>query len=135
MSASPNESMVRRLFEEVWNGQKMDVASTLIHDEYSSRENITFASFRGLKVLEADMKFYREMYADLTFEVGEMLSDGSTVVTSWKATGVANFELIHDRKGEVRKKALDAEGVSVSKLADGKIVEHTLYWPRYPLFP
>jgi hypothetical protein len=25
--------------------------------------------------------------------------------------------------------------VSLSRIADGKIIEHKLYWPRYPLFP
>jgi hypothetical protein len=75
------------------------------------------------------------MYSNLTFELGEMIADNDIVVASWKATGIANHDFFHDREGEISKKSLDAEGISVSTFADGKIVEHRLYWPRYPLTP
>lgn len=134
-SAEQNEALVRRLFEEVWNQDKMDVAEGIIHDDYRSSENITFASERGIRVLAADINFYREMYSDLNFQIERMFSQGDTVVAVWQASGVATNEFFTDRAGRERNKSLQAEGVSLSKIADGKIIESGLYWPRDPLFP
>jgi hypothetical protein len=135
MSTQENKAMVRRLFEEVWNQDKMDVAKEILHDDYSSSENITFASMRGLEVLAADIKFYREKYSNLNFQIKRMFIEGDTVVTVWQASGVANFELFTNRKGEEVNKSLRAEGVSLSRIADDKIIENNLYWPRDPLSP
>jgi len=134
-STQQNEALVRRLFEEVWNENKMDMAEEIIHDGYRSSENITFASERGIKVLAADINFYREMYSDLNFQIKRMFSQGDTVVTVWQASGVATNEFFTDRAGNERNKELRAEGVSLSEIVDGKIIESGLYWPRYPLFP
>ena len=91
---------------------------------------------RGLAVLAADMKFYREMYSDLTFTiVKQMFTEGDTVVTVWRATGVATNEFFTDRSGEERNRELKAEGVSLSRIADGKLIGNNLYWPRHPLHP
>lgn len=135
MSGQSPEALVRRLFEEVWNQGNLDAANELLHDEYRSVENITFAAQRGPEVLAADMKFYREMYADLRFEIDRMLTHGDLVVAMWRASGIANHEHFDNRLGERTNKTVKAEGVSVTTIADGKIIEHRLYWPRDPLFP
>lgn len=135
MSAQQNKAMVRRLFEEVWNQDNMDVAKEILHSDYSSSENITFAFLRGLQVLAADINFYREMYSNLNFQIERMFTEGDTVVTVWRASGVANNEFFDNRKGERENKRLEAEGVSLSRIADGKIIESKLYWPRHPLTP
>lgn len=127
--------MVRQLFEKVWNENDMKAANVIIHKDYSSSENITFSSLRGLQVVQADMKFYREKYSNLKFSVERMFTHGDSVVSFWRASGVANHAHFVARNGEKRKKELKADGMSLSRIADGKIIEHKLYWPRYPLFP
>jgi ketosteroid isomerase-like protein len=135
MPAQQNKATVRRLFEEVWNKNDLDVAKDIIHDDYRSDENITFAFKRGLEVLAADIEFYREMYSDLTFTIEQMFTEGDMVVTVWRATGVATNEFFTDRSGKQRNRELKAEGVSLSQIADGKLIENNLYWPRSPLHP
>lgn len=135
MSTHAHETLVRRLFEEVWNQGNLDAAKELLHEAYRSAENITFASLRGPDVLAADITFYRELYADLRFEIEQLFSHDDLVVAMWRASGIANHELFTDRGGEERHKALAAEGVSLSRIADGKIIESRMYWPRYPLLP
>lgn len=64
-----------------------------------------------------------------------MFTEGDTVVTVWRATGVATNEFFTDRLGKERNRELKAEGVSLSRIADGKLIENNLYWPRDPLRP
>jgi hypothetical protein len=135
MSAQQNKALVRRLYEEVWNQDNMDVAKEILHDDYRSFENITFASLRGPTVLAADIKFYREQYANLNFKIERMFTEEDTVVAVWHASGVANFEFFTNRAGQEMNKSLQAEGVSLSRIADSKIIENRLYWPRDRLSP
>ena len=134
-SAQDSKMMVRRLFEKVWNQNDLETAKEIIHIDYSSVENIDFASIRGLTILQEDMKFYREMYSNLKFEIDRMFTHEDTVVSMWRASGVANHEEFVNRRGETQKKELKAEGASLTRIADGKIIENRLYWPRHPLFP
>jgi ketosteroid isomerase-like protein len=128
-------TIVRQLFEKVWNKNDLETAKQIIHTSYRSAENIEFSSMRGLNVLEKDMKFYRERYANLKFEVERMFVEGDTVVTTWHASGIANDETFVNRRGETQNKELRADGASLTRMADGKIIENRLYWPRYPFFP
>ena len=135
MSAQQNQELVRRLFEDVWNKNDLNAAKEIIHDEYQSFENITFATLRGLQVLTADMNFYRDVYADLNFKIDNMFSHGDLVVTVWQASGTARHKFFSDRLDRPTNFRLEAEGVSLSKVADGKIIENKLLWPRDPLSP
>ena len=135
MAAQQNKALVRRLFEEVWNSGNTDAAKELIHADYRSPENIGFDSARGLGVLAGDVKFYRELYGDLNFKIERMFTQGDTVVTTWRASGIANNEFFTSRSGAQHNKKLEAEGVSLTTFADGKIKEHRLYWSRKLLFP
>jgi hypothetical protein len=56
-SAQDSKMMVRRLFEKVWTKNDLETAKEIIHTDYSSVENIDFASIRGLTILQEDMKF------------------------------------------------------------------------------
>ena len=134
-SAQDSKMMVRRLFEKVWNQNDLETAKEIIHIDYSSVENIDFASIRGLTILQEDMKFYREMYSNLKFEIDRMFTHEDTVVSMWRASGVANHEEFVNRRGETQKKELKAEEASLTRIADGKIIENRLYWPRYPFSP
>src|SRR5215208_5609868 len=98
--ATEKQNLVQRLFEEVWNQNNLSVAEEIVHEEYSSDENITFSSMRGLKVLAADIKFYREMYSDLNFTIERMFTEEDTVIAVWRATGVATREFFTDRSGK-----------------------------------
>ena len=86
-------------------------------------------------MLAADIKFYREKYSNLNFQIEQMFSHGNIVVTVWQASGVANNESFTNRRGEEENKSLQVEGVRLSKIAEGKIIESRLYWPRDPLSP
>ena len=134
MSAQQNKEIVSRLFYEVWNDDNMEAAKEIINDDYISSENIIPHFKRGLEVFTADIKFYREMYSNLNFKIERMLTEGDTVV-AWRATGVANNEFFTSRVGKEENKEVRAEGVTLNRIADDKIIESRFYWPRDPLFP
>jgi hypothetical protein len=142
MSAE-NEALVRRLFEEVWNQGNMSAAKEIVHEDYTSPDGpfwITTPessggwpgrySEAGLETLEQEMESYRETYSDLRFEIERTFSEKNVVITTWRATGIVKGEFFTNRAGQELPVELASKGMSWSRIADGKIIENRLYWPR-----
>jgi hypothetical protein len=135
MSAENDKALVRRFFEEVWNQNGVEVAKQIVQDNYSSIENVDFPSVPGPQIVAGEMKLYRSLYEGLSFKIERMFADANTVVTVWQASGTSKDETFVNRKGETVPKSLQAEGVSLTEVKDGKIAAHRFLWPRKPLFP
>jgi hypothetical protein len=135
MSAENDKALVRRFFEEVWNQNSVEAAKQIVHDNYSSIENVDFPSAPGPQIVADEMKLYGSLYAGLSFKIERMFTEGNTVVTVWQASGTSKHETFVNRKGETVPKSLQAEGVSLTEAKDGKIAAHRFLWPRSPLFP
>jgi len=142
MSAE-NEALVHRLFEEVWNQGNMSAAKEIVHEDYTSPDGpfwITTPessggwpgrySEAGLETLEQEMESYRETYSDLRFEIERTFSEKNVVITTWRATGIVKGEFFTNRAGRELPVELGSKGMSWSRIADGKIIENRLYWPR-----
>ena len=135
MGAEAEKALVRRLFEDVWNQGNLEATSEIIDQHYSSIENQTFDSRPGPQIVAADLELYRSLYDGLNFSIQRMFTEGHTIVTIWTASGTSKVETFVDRSGHERPKSLEAEGVSLTEVQDGKITAHRFLWPRDPLFP
>ncbi len=84
----------------------------------------------GLETLKEEMKSYRETYSDLRFELERTFSEEDLVIATWQANGIVKGEFFINRAGQKVPVELDGtEGMSLSRIADGKIIENRLYWP------
>jgi hypothetical protein len=135
MSTESDHEIVRRLFEEVWNAGDPDAAKEIVGESYTSIENQTFPTLPGPEIVAAELALYQTLYTGLNFKVERMFSEGRTIVTVWQATGESTTETFETRGGETVPKSLEAEGVSLTEVTDGKVTAHRFLWPRYPLFP
>lgn len=142
MSAE-NEALVRRLFEEVWNQGNLSAAKEIVHEDYASPDGPFWIETpegggsspgrwaeAGLETLEQEMKSYRETYSDLRFEIGRTFSEKNVIIASWRASRIVKDEFFTSRGGQEVPVELDSEGMSLSRIADDKIIENRLYWPR-----
>ena len=142
MSAQ-NEALVRRLFEEIWNQDDLNAAKEIVSQDYTSADGPFWISTpdagaihpgrysqAGLETLREEMKSYRETYSDLRFKIERMFSEKNLVITTWRAKGIVKDEFFTARGGGEFPVELDSEGMSLSRIADGKILENRLYWPR-----
>jgi len=135
MSAENDKALVRRFFDEVWNQNNAEAVKELVHEHYSSIENVDFAFTAGPKMVAEEIELYHSLYDGLNFKIERMFTEGKTVVTVWQASGASKDVTFVNRKGETVPKSLQAEGVSLTEAKDGKIAAHRFLWPRDPLFP
>jgi ketosteroid isomerase-like protein len=136
MGAALHVDVVQRLFDEVLNQDRADIATELIHERYTPTESVLREpDTTGPDLFRREMEVYRALYADMHFALERVITDGDTIIAIWNAAGTSQHETFVTRAGREAPRRLQARVVSLSEIADGKIIRHQLFWQRDPLFP
>ncbi len=137
-------TIVRRLFEEGWNSANPAAPSDIVHQHYSSNDgpfrevsNVPgqLDFLHGLEAFAEHVRQYRVVYDNLRFDIVRMLADNDTVVTVWNPSGTTKDLSFINRGGQEQPYELQGQGVSLTKIVNGKVRQHDMFWPRNPLFP
>ncbi|WDV53190.1 ester cyclase [Streptomyces coeruleorubidus] len=119
MSAETNKALVRRLFEEVLNGRRMEIIDELAATDY--QEHDPFPGQReGREGLKDRVTMLVEGLAP-TFSIDEIIAEGDRVVVRWtnSATHSGTFLGIPPTGRSCR-----FAGVDFFRLDGGRLVEH-----------
>src|SRR5438477_3271575 len=93
MSAEANRALVKRFFDEVCNGRKLNVADEL----FAAGHTYTDPAIPGVPPGPAGMKAvigaYHSAFPDARWEIHETIAEGDKVVTRWTGHGTQRGEL------------------------------------------
>jgi predicted SnoaL-like aldol condensation-catalyzing enzyme len=103
MSIEENKAIVRRWHDEVWTGWNLEVVDELLHSDY-----VQHPSQRGLSEAKQALAQMASQYPDSQLVTEDTIAEGDKVVTRWTALIGGNAQMT---------------GVSIHRIADGKIVE------------
>lgn len=120
-----NKALVRRFFEEVCNGRKLDVADELFTADHTYHDPFipTGPGPAGMKQVIAP---YHSAFSDAHWEIEEMVdAEGDLVVTRWIGSGTQDGELagIPATNRRVR-----VPGIWMHRIAGGKIGQSWNVW-------
>jgi len=120
-----NKTVVRRLFDELWNKGNLLVADELIAPAYLHNDPSSPDFGKGPEGEKKRVNLYRSALHDLRLTIEDLLADGDTVVARWSCRGV--------HKGELNGiaptgKQIAITGVTICRFANGKIVEGFVNW-------
>ena len=120
-----NKTIVRRLFDELWNQGNLPVADELIAPTYTHHDASTPDLGRGPESEKKRVTLYRTAFSDLRLTVEDMIAEGETVVARWSCRGA--------HKGDLNGiaptgKQFVISGVSIVRFAGGKMVEGWINW-------
>ncbi len=124
MSTEENKTVVRRLFEEVWNQGKMDAVGEILATDYIFHEPVG-GEVRGPEDFKQFVSMYRTAYPDLQFTIEDQIAEGDKVVTHWTSTGTHKGELMGISPTGVQ---VTVTGIVIGRIAGGKIVEDYCNW-------
>ena len=130
MSAEENKAIVRRLFEELWNQGKLDVAGEILANDYIFHGPVA-GEVRGPEGFKQFVSMYLTSYPDLQFAIEDQIAEGDKVVTRWTATGTHKGELMGISPTSVR---MTVTGIVISRIAGDKIVEDWADWDALGMF-
>ena len=122
MSIEANKVTVRRLYDEFWNAEQLEVADTLFHPDYVFDEGYG-AGAPSVQAMKETARSWRRVLLDMHFTIEDMIAEGDTVVARWTARGThqGDWEM---ELGNVPAsgQATTTPGTSSYYLRDGKII-------------
>ena len=120
-----NKAVVRRLMEEVWNKGNLSIVNEFFTPSYEHHDSSTPDFGRGPESEKMRATLYRTAFPDVRLTIEDIIAEGDTVVARWSCRGT--------HKGDLRGiaptgKQVNISGVTVARLANGKVAESYVNW-------
>lgn len=127
--ATDNIALVRQMIDEAWNKGNLSVLPKLIADNFIGRETL-FGEVRGPNGLKTQLEAMRKAFPDMHLSVNDIGMVGDRVFVRWTGRGTHRGPLMGiaatGKVGEV-------PGISIYRIAQGRIVEHYASWDALKL--
>jgi steroid delta-isomerase-like uncharacterized protein len=120
-----NKAVVRRLIEEVWNKGNLSLVDELLTPNYQHHDLSTPEFGRGPESERKRATLYRNAFPDLRLTIEDIIAEGETVMARWSCRAT--------HKGDLRGiaptgKQINLSGITVARLANGKLAEGYVNW-------
>ncbi len=119
MSTEENKALARRFFEDVWNKHNLALVGELFSTGYVEHRPLP-----GMPPTRDGFKQVASMFwsgfPDGRIEVEDQVAEGDTVVTRWNSRSTHTGEFMQLAP---TGKQLVVGGISINRIAEGKIVE------------
>jgi steroid delta-isomerase-like uncharacterized protein len=124
MSEAENSAIVRRFIEEIFNQGKLEIAEEILAQDYTHHDPTTKEFGSGIGGFKQMISQYRQAF-DLKIVLEDQIASEDKVVDRWTGYGTHQGEFM-GMAPSGRK--ITASGISIHRLAGGKIVET---WNNY----
>ncbi|MGC1620539.1 MAG: ester cyclase [Candidatus Acidiferrum sp.] len=118
--SSETKAIVRRLYEEVWNKRRLEVASELISPSHALHDPHLAGSAVGPEAYKRVCTQFIAAFPDLQFTVEDYICEKDKVVVCWTISGTHKREF---RGIPATNRKISLEGVTVNHIARGKIMD------------
>jgi steroid delta-isomerase-like uncharacterized protein len=129
MTFETNKTVVRRLFDEVWNKGNLALLNEIIARDHANTGPGTLPGLptgpEGTKQL---VTVYRNAFPDVRFTIDEQIAEGDKVVTRWTAHGTHKGELVGI---PATGKSSTVTGIAVDRIENGKIAENWAIFDQF----
>ena len=120
-----NKTIVRRLFEEVWNKGNLSVADELFTPNCEHHDASSPDFGRGPESEKKRATLYRTAFPDLRLTIEDIIAEGETVIARWSCRGT--------HKGDLSGiaptgKQVTISGVSIARFSGSKMAEGWINW-------
>jgi predicted ester cyclase len=113
--ASKNKALMRRVYEEMWNGGNPALAAEL----FSNPEGV-----------ERFVSQFLSSFPDLQHTVEGMIAEGDQVAVRFSAHGTHSGTWL---RFATTGKSIQYTGVTLARVAGDKIIEHHTWWDKAAL--
>ena len=121
--ATGNKEIVRRALEDSW--QDPGVFDELISSDYVGYDPALPEPIRGPQGAKDNFKQYSDAFEGAQITVVDQIAEGDAVATRWQGRGRHTGELMGVPP---TGKEVIVEGLNLTRLRDGKIVEEWSNW-------
>ncbi len=130
MSISPKD-VIRRLYKEVWNEQKLDVIDQLVSQSHALLSPNISGRAVGPAAYKKQIASFVAGFPDLQFTVDEAICEKDKVVASWIFAGTHKGEFLGI---PATNRRVTVTGITIHQIANGKILDSHAIWDALGLF-
>ena len=121
MTLEENKELVRRIYDELWNQRKLEVAEELIAQDAVNYDTGLLPQPFGPEEMKGTVQMVTAGFPDNRHEVEEMIAEGDKVVVRCTLTGTHEGEFMGIPP---TGRSIEVTEIHVYRLEDGKAVEH-----------
>lgn len=118
------KAISRRSIEDIWNAGNTDAVDDIYAADFVYHI-VGSPEIHGTEGFKQFVTMYLTAFPDLQFTIDDQIAEGDKVVTRWTATGTHNGELMGISP---TGKSSTVMGISISRVAGGKIEEGWVNW-------
>lgn len=120
MEENPNKAVVRRFFDEVFNGQEEAAAFEVIAAGFVAHHPSFPDGIRGPEGILGTVGFFRAGFPDLHYHVEALVAEADLVAVRWSARGTHQNAFMG---APPTGRAIAITGMDLFRVADGQCVE------------
>jgi len=123
--STENKSIVRRLYEEVWNERKLDVMDELISPSHALHDPNVSSSQTGPGAYQRHVARITTAFPDLHFTIEDIVCEKDKLVVYWIVSGThkGEYEGIPPTDNKI-----SVEGITIHHIANKKILDSYVGW-------
>ena len=125
MTTEDNKILVRRQFDEIWNGANWAIVDDLFASDYVNHDPYNPDQEKGPEGFKQRVAEYRSVLGDFDLRIERQIAEGDMVETHWSLRGVHEGAL---EGVEPTGKSVRVDGQLMSRVVDGKFVEEWVHW-------
>jgi predicted ester cyclase len=115
-----NKAIVRRYFQEILDGGNLDLVDEIFDPQYVLHDPSSPQEVRGLEGTKRYVGMFRSAFPDIAHNIEDQFAEGDKVVTRLRAHATHTGDLMGITP---TGKGVTIEGISIWRIADGKIEE------------
>jgi predicted ester cyclase len=125
MSTEENKMLVRRQFDEIWNGANWATVDELYAPDYVNHDPYNPDQGTGPEGFKQRVSGYRSVLHGFDLRIEQQIAEGDMVETHWSLRGTHGGPL----EGTAPTgKSVYVDGQLLSRIIDGKFVEEWVHW-------
>lgn len=125
-----NKTIVRRLYEEVWNMRRLELIGELISPSHAVQIREFADSGIGPEAYARHMTQFVTAFPDMNFTVLDLIAEDDKVAACWNISGTHQGEF---QGIAPTGKKISVDGITINQLANGKIMDSYVSWDEWGL--
>ena len=123
-------TVVRELFDRVWNGGDLQAAARLLAPDFVRYAQPTSPGQTGVAAFVAGVTLIRTAFPDIRFEIDDLMVAGDRVAVRWTAHATQRGEY---RGVQPTGRRVRVSGIQIDRVVDGRIAAAWVCWDRLGL--
>jgi steroid delta-isomerase-like uncharacterized protein len=125
MMPSDSKSIIRLLYDEVWNKRRLELMDELVSPSHALHGPNFYGSSMGPEAYKRQVALFVRGFPDLRFTIEETIAENEKLVTYWAMSGTHQGEFMGI---PATNKKASVDGITIHHISNGKIMDSYVSW-------